>query len=85
VAGTPPGPSAWERAEVVAVYTRSSPTEAGRGAGRLTVADLPRAVLPEVTAYMCGSAGFADAASRLLVAHGVPVERIRVERFGPTG
>jgi ferredoxin-NADP reductase len=41
--------------------------------------------MPDATAYVCGSAGFADAASRLLVDLGVPVERIRVERFGPTG
>jgi ferredoxin-NADP reductase len=31
------------------------------------------------------SARFADAASRLLVELDVPVERIQVERFGPTG
>ena len=74
-----PGP------EALVAYTRSSPPEAGRRAGRLTVADLPRPLLPAVTAYVCGSAGFADAASRLLVEHGVRVEDIRVERFGPTG
>ena len=38
-----------------------------------------------VTAYVCGSAGFADAASQVLVELGVPVSRIRVERFGPSG
>jgi ferredoxin-NADP reductase len=37
------------------------------------------------TAYVCGSARFADVASRLVVEAGVPVERVRVERFGPTG
>lgn len=74
-----PGP------EALVAYTRSPPPEAARRAGRLTVADLPRPVPPDVTAYVCGSAGFADTASRLLVEHGVPVERIRVERFGPTG
>jgi ferredoxin-NADP reductase len=37
------------------------------------------------TVYVCGSARFADAASRLLVDAGVAVERIRVEGFGPTG
>jgi ferredoxin-NADP reductase len=73
-----PGP------ESLVVYTRSSPPEAGRRAGRLTLADLPSPLLPDVTAYACGSAGFADAASRLLVEAGVPVERVRVERFGPT-
>lgn len=33
-------------------------------------------------AYICGSNGFAEHASRLLVAGGQPVERIRIERFG---
>jgi ferredoxin-NADP reductase len=73
-----PGP------EATVVYTRSAPAEAGRAAGRLTLADLPRPFLPEVTAYVCGSTGFADAASRLLVEAGAPLDRIRVERFGPT-
>jgi ferredoxin-NADP reductase len=34
---------------------------------------------------VCGSPGFADAATDLLMAAGVPASRIRVERFGPTG
>jgi ferredoxin-NADP reductase len=74
-----PGP------ESLVLYTRTAPPEAGRRAGRLTLADLPSPLLPAVTAYVCGSSGFADAASRLLVEAGVPVDRIRVERFGPTG
>jgi ferredoxin-NADP reductase len=41
--------------------------------------------MPDATAYVCGSARFADAASHLLVDLDVPPERIRVERFGPTG
>ena len=35
--------------------------------------------------FVCGSAGFADAATTLLVGLGVTPTRIRVERFGPTG
>jgi ferredoxin-NADP reductase len=35
--------------------------------------------------YVCGSAGFAEGASELLMAAGVPAERVRVERFGPSG
>jgi ferredoxin-NADP reductase len=50
----------------------------------LTVADLAAAIVPGATAYVCGSARFADAASELLVEAGVPPERMRVERFGPT-
>jgi len=33
-------------------------------------------------AYICGGNGFAEHASRLLVAGGQPVDRIRIERFG---
>jgi ferredoxin-NADP reductase len=33
-------------------------------------------------AYVCGSNSFAEHASRLLVAAGQPVDRIRIERFG---
>jgi ferredoxin-NADP reductase len=65
-------------------------TREARGArppGRLTaddVAPLVRA-FPDAAAYVCGSAAFAEAASRLLVDLGVPAERVRVERFGPSG
>jgi len=74
-----PGP------ETTIAYTRSSPTASTRPAGRLNTSDVAGVVLPDATAYVCGSAGFADAATDLLVGVGVPVERIRVERFGPSG
>jgi len=71
--------------ETTVVYTRAAPPGTARPAGRLTPADLEPALLPDSTAYVCGSSGFADAASDRLLAVGVPVERIRVERFGPSG
>ena len=74
-AGELPGP------EVTVVHSRAP--SGIRPAGRLVAADLE--VLPDATAFVCGSSGFADAASRLLVDRGQPVERIRVERFGPSG
>jgi len=37
------------------------------------------------TVFVCGSARFADAATELLLAAGVPTSSIRVERFGPSG
>jgi ferredoxin-NADP reductase len=70
-----PGP------ETTVVYTREAGSD--RPPGRLMAADLD--VLPDATAYVCGSSPFADAASRILVDLGQPVDRIRVERFGPTG
>jgi ferredoxin-NADP reductase len=74
-----PGP------ETTIVFTRSSPPSAARAPGRLAPADLEPLLDPAATCYVCGSAGFADAASGLLVDLGVPVDRIRVERFGPSG
>jgi ferredoxin-NADP reductase len=56
-----------------------------RPAGRLTAAELVPLWEPGQTAYVCGSASFAEAASQLLVAMGVPAAGIRVERFGPSG
>ncbi len=70
--------------EVTVVYTRRSPAGAPRPPGRLAAADLPARPAPGATAYVCGSAGFADAATDLLIASGWPATSIRVERFGPT-
>ncbi len=57
-----------------------------RPVGRLGWADLEPLLLPGVdTTYVCGSAGFAEAMSRLLVDGGVPATTVRVERFGPSG
>ena len=50
----------------------------------LTTADLTTVLLPDATVYVCGSPGFADFASDLLLDAGVPTDHIRVERFGPT-
>jgi ferredoxin-NADP reductase len=74
-----PGP------ESTVVFTRSAPAGAQRPVGHLTTADLAPSVRPGATAYVCGSSGFADAASYMLVDLGVPAAQVRVERFGPTG
>jgi ferredoxin-NADP reductase len=72
-------------AETAVVYTREAPEPAGRPVGRLMSDDLARLVRSDAIAYICGSSGFADHASNLLVELGVPIGQIRVERFGPTG
>jgi ferredoxin-NADP reductase len=74
-----PGP------ESTLVFSRESPAGSMRPAGRLTSADLAPVIAPDATGYVCGSAGFADAASHLLLGLGMAADRIRVERFGPTG
>jgi ferredoxin-NADP reductase len=79
-----PGP------ETTIVYTREPPAGWERPAGRIGAADLADIGtlagdgVTGVTGYVCGSAGFADAAGRLLVDAGVPVAQVRVERFGPS-
>ncbi|MGZ4441722.1 MAG: FAD-binding oxidoreductase [Nocardioidaceae bacterium] len=59
----------------------------GRPAGRVGADDLRPLVeaAPGAAVYVCGSAGFAEAASELLMDLGVPPSVVRVERFGPTG
>ena len=74
-----PGP------ETTVVYTRRAPGGGARPAGRLTAADLPAPPAPLTTAYVCGSSGFADHATALLLDAGFEAGDIRVERFGPTG
>ena len=66
------------------VYTRTTPPGYARGPAASRPTTSRRCIVPTSTAYVCGSSGFADAASHLLVDLGVPVHRVRVERFGPT-
>jgi ferredoxin-NADP reductase len=67
------------------VLTRDdSPT--GRPPARLTAADLDGLTAHADTAYfVCGSAGFAEAATDLLLDCGASTGQIKVERFGPSG
>jgi ferredoxin-NADP reductase len=71
-------------AETTRVFTRSAP--AGTPVGRLSAAHLAPLLAERPPggweAYVCGSNSFAEHATRLLVAAGQPVDRIRVERFG---
>ena len=74
-----PGP------ETTVIYTRRNPPGVARPPGRLTATDLPLAPGRAATAYVCGSSGFANHVTDLLLDSGVPATAIRVERFGPTG
>jgi ferredoxin-NADP reductase len=56
-----------------------------RPAGRLTTDELRPLVVSGATTFVCGSAGFAEFASSLLVELGCPSADVRVERFGPSG
>jgi ferredoxin-NADP reductase len=71
-------------AETTAVFTRSAPH--GVPVGRMAAAHVEPLLAEQPAggweAYVCGSNGFAEHASRLLVEAGQPVDRIRIERFG---
>jgi ferredoxin-NADP reductase len=71
--------------ETTVVFSRVAPPDATRPAGRLATTDIAPLLRADETVYVCGSPGFAEAASDLLVEAGVPVDRIKVERFGPSG
>jgi ferredoxin-NADP reductase len=69
-------------AETTPVFTRSAPE--GTLVGRLAPSHLEPLFATGTAweAYVCGSNAFAEHASRLLVAAGQPVDRIRIERYG---
>jgi ferredoxin-NADP reductase len=74
--------------DVTYLYTRSAPDGWPRAPGRLAAAELARSGLPAVLepiCFVCGPTGFVEAAAELLVAEGHEPDRIRTERFGPTG
>ena len=66
-------------------FTREPPEDWAGHKGRIDSALIAAASAPGQTAYVCGSNDFVEAASRLLLATGTDPERIRTERFGPTG
>jgi ferredoxin-NADP reductase len=75
-------------AETTLVFTRAAPEGFSRAPGRVDAADLKplldaAAAEPGTVAYVCGSAGFAEYASQLLVSLGFDTGSIRIERFGP--
>ncbi|ETK32775.1 hypothetical protein MPTA5024_27875 [Microbispora sp. ATCC PTA-5024] len=76
-------------AEVRLVYTRKVPDGHPRPASHLAVEDIqPPFAWPKPLAarvYVCGPSGFVDHTTGLLRQVGYPDDRIRTERFGPTG
>jgi ferredoxin-NADP reductase len=71
--------------EVTWAYTRQTPPDWPRPAGRLSPADLamltfPPAEMPAV--FICGPTGFVEAVADALVAMGHDPARVKTERFG---
>jgi ferredoxin-NADP reductase len=73
---------------VTFVYTRTSPPNWTRKPGRIDPKLLAEASWPPTlspTCYVCGPTSFVERAAELLTASGHRPDRIRTERFGPTG
>jgi ferredoxin-NADP reductase len=72
--------------DAVITYTREPPEGWTGHTGRIDAEMLADGSLTAgATAFICGSNGFVESASRLALEAGVEPERIRTERFGPTG
>jgi ferredoxin-NADP reductase len=73
--------------DAVLTFTRSAPDGWQGHTGRLDQALVAEDASPFVggLAFLCGSNGFVEAASQLLLEVGLPPQQIRTERFGPTG
>ncbi len=75
-------------AEVRLTLTREWPDDWTGGRGRVNRALLETVAWPpeeRPLVYICGPTGFVEAVAQLLVDLGHAPERIRTERFGPTG
>jgi ferredoxin-NADP reductase len=71
--------------DCVVTFTREPPADWSGHTGRIDRKLIARADHASGTAFVCGSNGFVEAASGLLMEARFPPERIRTERFGPTG
>jgi ferredoxin-NADP reductase len=67
-------------------YTREPPDGWDGHTGRIDASLIAAAAIgADATAFVCGSNGFVESASTLLLESGYAPERVRTERFGPTG
>jgi len=71
--------------DALLTFTREAPDGWTGHTGRIDGSLIAAANMPGATAFVCGSNGFVEAASQLLLEASIHPERIRTERFGPTG
>ena len=69
----------------VLTYTREAPAGWTGHTGRIDTSLLADAGIESGTAFVCGSNGFVETASDLLLEVGFAPDEVRTERFGPTG
>ena len=73
---------------VTYAYTRAVPKDWPRAPGRIDAALIANATWPPnlvPTCYICGPTSFVETAAGLLTASGNSADKIKTERFGPTG
>ena len=71
--------------ETTVALTRSAPPGWRGHSGRIDADLVSSLAFDSGPAFICGSDPFVEAASTLLLAAGYEPERVRTERFGPTG
>jgi ferredoxin-NADP reductase len=71
--------------DAVVTYTREPPEDWSGHRGRIDAEFVAKAGIDDGIAFVCGSNGFVEAASQLLLEAGFEAEAIRTERFGPSG
>jgi ferredoxin-NADP reductase len=71
--------------DAVLTFTREPPAGWSGHTGRIESSLISQAGVDSGHAFVCGSNGFVETASRLLLETGFEPRAIRTERFGPTG
>jgi ferredoxin-NADP reductase len=71
--------------DAILTFTREPPPEWTGHTGHIDAALIGDVAAGAMTAYVCGSNGFVETASQLLLEAGLEPAWIRTERFGPTG
>ena len=69
-------------------YTRATPKDWPRPRGRIDAALIANTSWPATvspTCYVCGPTSFVESVAGLLIASGNSADKIKTERFGPTG
>jgi ferredoxin-NADP reductase len=70
--------------DAVVTYTREPPPSWDGHTGRIDLALVEASAAGASIAFVCGTTGFVESASDLLLEAGMPAAAIRTERFGPT-
>ena len=71
--------------DALLTFTRQPPEGWSGHTGRLDASLIAEAGVDKGIAFICGSNGFVETASQLALEAGFEPERVRTERFGPTG